>query len=209
MNLFKNLKSQTPFPNHSASDDSMEGTPMNPESSSKRSFLRAGLGLSLLGLGMGRANADAGGGIEQFYKYNIKPETWLAEVFGGQVPAPQVAAGGSFGLLQPLPGRVRYWRANGRTAWIFDEIGKVGYAPTTCGFVIKGGAIESAKVLVYRESRADQVGTPSFLNQLVGARPAGNGIDKKVDNISGATYSVDMMKRMAGAALQLDKTVPG
>ncbi|WP_299693658.1 FMN-binding protein [Hydrocarboniphaga sp.] len=179
---------------------------MNPLSNSKRSFLRAGLGLSLAGLGISRA--QAAGGLEQFYKYNIPPETWLAEVFGGQVPPPQVAPGGSFGLMQPLPGRVRYWRANGRTAWVFDDIGKVGYAPTTCGFVVKAGAIESAKVLIYRESRADQVGTPSFLNQLIGAKSAGAGIDRKVDNISGATYSVDMMKRMANAALQLDKTVP-
>jgi hypothetical protein len=204
MNPFNKLKQTSSL----SSIDSTDGTTMSSASLSKRSFLRAGLGLSLLGIGIGRASAQAGGGIEQFYKYNIKPETWLAEVFGNQVPAPQVAPGGSFGLMQPLPGRVRYWRANGRTAWIFDEIGKVGYAPTTCGFVVKAGAIESAKVLVYRESRADQVGTPSFLNQLAGAKSAGAGIDKHVDNISGATYSVDMMKRMAGAALQLDKTVP-
>jgi len=185
----------------------MKTTPM---SLTKRTFLRASLGLSMLGFGIGRAGAATtpGAGLEQFYKYNIQPDTWLAEVFGGQVPAPQVAPGGSYGLLQPLPGRVRYWRANGRTAWIFDDIGKVGYAPTTCGFVVKGGAIEAAKVLIYRESRADQVGTPSFLNQLAGAKLAGAGIDKRVDNISGATYSVDMMKRMAAAALQLDKTVP-
>jgi hypothetical protein len=188
------------------SNGAADTTHAAPMSFSKRTFLRASLGLSMLGFGIGRA--QAAGGLEQFYKYNIPPETWLAEVFGGQVPAPQVAAGGSFGLMQPLPGRVRYWRANGRTAWIFDDIGKVGYAPTTCGFVVKGGAIESAKVLIYRESRADQVGTPSFLNQLVGAKSAGSGIDKNVDNISGATYSVQMMKRMAAAALQLDKSVP-
>jgi hypothetical protein len=195
--------SPLPSPYSTGATDTMNSTPM---SLSKRTFLRASLGISMLGFGINRA--QAAGGLEQFYKYNIAPETWLAEVFGGQVPPPQVAAGGSFGLLQPLPGRVRYWRANGRTAWVFDDIGKIGYAPTTCGFVVKAGAIESAKVLIYRESRADQVGTPSFLNQLVGAKSAGSGIDKRVDNISGATYSVDMMKRMAAAALQLDKTVP-
>ena len=43
-----------------------------------------------------------------------------------------------------------------------------------------------------------------FLQQLVGARASGNGIDKKVDNVSGATYSVKMMQRMARTALALD-----
>jgi len=194
--------------NTSSPNSSADHGDLSQPNISKRLLLRASLGLSLLGFGLGRAQAQAGGGIEQFYKYNIKPETWLAEVFAGQVPAPQVTPGGGYGLLQALPQRVRYWRANGRTAWVFDEIGKVGYAPTTCGFVVKGGAIEQAKVLIYRESRADQVGTPSFLNQLVGARSTGSGIDKRVDNISGATYSVKMMERMAAAALQLDKTVP-
>ncbi len=174
----------------------------------RRSLVVAGLSFPIVSFVSARARAAEG--IEKFWKYNTKPDEYLAGVFAGQVPAPLVAdTGGKSGsLLQPLPGRLRYWRANGRTAWIFDEIGKAGYAPTTCGFVVKGGAIESASVLIYRESRGDQIGTPSFLQQLVGAKPSGAGIDKNVDNISGATYSVNLMKRMAQVALALDASVP-
>ena len=171
---------------------------------SRRSLLRALLALPLAGYTFA---AKAAGGLEQFYKFNIKPEVFLSEVFGPEVPVAQsVAAGGaSAGLLQPLPQRMRYWRANGRTVWIFDELGKEGYLPTTCGFVVKDASIEQAKVLVYRESRGEQIGQPSFLQQLAGAKEAGGAIDKTPTNISGATYSVKMMQRMARTALALDK----
>lgn len=149
----------------------------------------------------------AAGGLEQLYKFNIRTEDFLQEVFGAEVPQPQsVAVGGSIAdLIQPLPQRMRYWRAGGRTVWVFDELGKTGYQPTTCGFVVREQSIERAKVLVYRESRGEQVGQPSFLQQLAGARMSGASIDKRVDNISGATYSVKMMQRMARAALILDQ----
>ncbi len=170
---------------------------------SRRSVLR-----SLLMLPFGAfAGRSAAAGLEQFYKFNIKPEVFLEEVFGAEVPVAQSVAVGSapVQLLQPLPQRMRYWRANGKTVWIFDELGKDGYLPTTCAFVVKDAAIERAKVLIYRESRGEQVGQPSFLQQLVGAKAAGAGIDKTVDNISGATYSVKMMQRMARTALALDQ----
>lgn len=169
----------------------------------RRSLIQALLSIPFAGLA---GRVQAAGGMEQFYKFNIKPETFLAEVFGTEVPAPQsVAVGGNMAaLIQPLPARLRYWRANGRTVWIFDELGKEGYQPTTCGFVVKDAAIEQAKVLIYRESRGEQVGQPSFLQQLAGAKIVGAALDKSVDNISGATYSVKMMQRMARAALMLD-----
>lgn len=170
----------------------------------RRSLLRGLFGLPFALLA---PRAFAEGGLEQFYKFNIKPEIFLEEVFAGEVPVAQsVSVGGNVAqLIQPLPQRMRYWRANGRTAWIFDELGKVGYAPTTCGFVVKEKSIERAKVLIYRESRGEQVGQPSFLQQLVGAKASGGSIDKSVDNISGATYSVKMMQRMARTALMLDE----
>lgn len=169
----------------------------------RRSVLRGLLALPFAGL---TGRVSAGGGIEQFYKFNIKPEIFLSEIFGPTIPPAQtVAVGGNVAaLIQPLPARLRYWRADGRTVWIFDELGKVGYQPTTCAFVIKDASIERAKVLIYRESRGDQVGQPSFLQQLAGAKVAGAAIDKPVDNISGATLSVKMMQRMARTALMLD-----
>lgn len=170
---------------------------------SRRSVLRA-----LLALPFGAfAGRGAAAGLEQFYKFNIKPEVFLEETFGAEIPVAQSVAvsGLPVQLIQPLPARMRYWRADGRTVWIFDELGKDGYLPTTCGFVVKDAAIERAKVLVYRESRGEQVGQPSFLQQIAGARAAGPDIDRSVDNISGATYSVKMMQRMARAALALDQ----
>ena len=178
-----------------------------PASESRRSLLRGLLALSMGGLSLRAAGASLSGGLEQFYKFNIKPEVFLAEVFGPDVPVAQtmVVSGSIPSMIQPLPQRIRYWRANGRTAWIFDELGKEGYLPTTCGFVVRDDAIEQAKVLIYRESRGEQVGQPSFLQQLVGAKVVGDSLTANVDNISGATYSVKMMQRMARTALVLDQ----
>lgn len=144
----------------------------------------------------------------------ITREAFLAEVFGPTLPpvqtleldAAKMAQLSTVYTMRKFPqSRVRYWAANGRTAWIFDDIGKEGYQPTISGFVVKDGAIESARVLFYKESRGEQVGEPSFLKQLVGARASGGGLDRSVDNISGATYSVKLMQRMARTALMLDQ----
>lgn len=194
-------------PDPSCQDDSGHDFPSSADAMaprrSRRWLLRGLLSLPLAALGT-RLHAN---GMEQFYKFNIKPDVFLAEVFGATVPPAQsVDVSGGIGfLIQPLPQRMRYWRADGRTAWIFDELGKEGYQPTTCGFVVREDAIERAQVLIYRESRGEQVGQPSFLQQLVGARDSGGSIDRTVDNISGATYSVKMMQRMARAALVLDR----
>ena len=168
----------------------------------RRSLLQGLLALPVVGT----AGLAPAAGIEQFYKFNIKPEVFLAEVFGPEIPPPQTVAvpGNVAAMIQPLPSRLRYWRANGRTVWIFDELGKEGYQPTTAAFVVRDASIEQAKVLIYRESRGEQVGQPSFLQKLAGAKIAGSSIDRTVDNISGATYSVKMMERMARVALVLD-----
>lgn len=148
----------------------------------------------------------------ELYKTFQTPEVFLDEVFSNAPPAPQVLNLDSgdqaeiksvFGRAFPQQ-RVRYWADGERTVWIFDDIGKEGYVPTTCGFVVKNAAVEKAKVLIYRESRGEQVAEPSFLDQLAGAKAAGNELDVDVDNITGATLSVQMMERMARTALTLD-----
>ena len=148
----------------------------------------------------------------ELYKTFQTPEVFLNEVFSNAPPSPQVLNLSSsdqseiqkvFGRSFPQQ-RVRYWTDGDRTVWIFDDIGKEGYVPTTCGFVIKDEAVAAAKVLIYRESRGEQVAEPSFLNQLTGAKAAGNKLDVDVDNITGATLSVQMMERMARTALTLD-----
>jgi FMN-binding domain len=102
--------------------------------------------------------------------------------------------------LRPL--RIRYWQKGERTAWILDEIGKD--LPITTGVVIESGAIKSIKVLVFRESRGWEVRYPFFTDQFNGARiDAKNRLDKQIDNISGATLSVNALKRQAQLALLL------
>jgi hypothetical protein len=124
------------------------------------------------------------------------PEAFIAEAFHGAPPPPKVASGPA--------GPVHYWKLNGRSAWILDDMGKQGYQLTTAGFIVKGGSIETAKVLIYRESRGEQVAEPSFLQKFIGARLVGGGLDRNIDNISGATLSVQMMQRMARTVLALD-----
>ncbi len=102
--------------------------------------------------------------------------------------------------------RLRYWRADGKTAWILDEIGKE--YPITAAFVVKNAAIERVRVLVYRETRGMEVRYPSFLQQFVGSRLQDGRLNRSIDGISGATLSVHSMERMARAALVLDSLAP-
>ncbi len=147
----------------------------------------------------------------ELYKTFQTPEAFLAEVFNGSAPPPktlnlsqsdQNRIAAVFGRSFPQT-RVRYWQQGERSAWIFDDIGKEGYVPTTCGFVINNGQIEHLRVLIYRESRGEQVGEASFLNQIRGASASGTRLSQNVDNISGATLSVKMMERMARTAIEL------
>jgi hypothetical protein len=151
----------------------------------------------------------------ELYKTFQTPEVFLGEVFNNKVPAPKllVLNGASQSKIAAVfnrsfpQQRIRYWENGDKTVWIFDDIGKEGYVPTTSGFVINNGVVESSKVLIYRESRGEQVAEPSFLNQINGSKAAGNNLDKPVDNITGATLSVDMMKRMARTAITLDSLI--
>ena len=177
-----------------------------PPSSSRRLLLQGLAAVPLLGLALRDAHAV------DIYKTYQTPESFISEAFGGKPPAvqtleldaaKQAQISAVFGRAYPQA-RLRYWKAYGRSAWIFDDIGKEGYVPTTSGFVVSDGAIIGARVLIYRESRGQQVAEPSFLRQLIGAKPAGATIDRSVDNISGATLSVKMMARMARTALAFD-----
>lgn len=188
---------------------------MHPtESPLKRSTCCAAL--LCLGLGTLAPQAHAEECPPVICKTFITREAFLAEAFGDTLPPVQTLEidEARQARIMPIYGRrfpqarLRYWRgADGRTAWIFDDIGKEGYQPTTSGFVVKDGAIEMARVLFYKESRGEQVGELSFLHQLLGARASGKGLDRSVDNISGATYSVTMMQRMARTALLFDELV--
>jgi hypothetical protein len=99
--------------------------------------------------------------------------------------------------------RLRYWRTQNQTVWILDEVGK-DY-PITAGFVVVDNHIERAQLLIYRESRGEEIHLPAFLRQFIGAHLDGERLSNKIDGITGATLSVDAMRRMAQAALVLNQ----
>lgn len=140
----------------------------------------------------------------------LEPDAYVAEAFGGQAPAPRIVwltgdlkqrVAAILGRTYPAL-RLRYWRDGGRTVWILEEIGKV--KPITTGFTIQDGAIANATVLVYRESHGWEVKYPFFTDQFRDIRLTENGgLSASVDNISGATLSVNALRKLAGIALVL------
>ena len=97
-----------------------------------------------------------------------------------------------------------YWKKDDETVWILNSIGK--YKPITAGFVVNNCKIKSSHVIVYREQHGYEIKYPSFLLQFTeGELDSNMKLNFKVDNISGATLSVNSMKRMAKAALLLNK----
>ena len=140
-------------------------------------------------------------------------DDFLRELFGTPPPARVLwldnSAQGKLNAVLGHPysqARLRYWRADGKTAWILDEIGKE--YPITAAFVVKNAAIERVRVLVYRETRGMEVHYPSFLQQFVGSTLLDGRLTRSIDGISGATLSVHSMERMARAALVLDTLAP-
>ena len=138
------------------------------------------------------------------------PEDFLTESFGGQPPEPAL-----LWIRGPLrdhikeilghryPGiRIRYWARDQRTAWILEEIGK--YKPITTGFVVEQGRIRTVKVLIYRESHGWEVRYPFFTDQFRDVRLTQDWeLTRDIDNISGATLSVNALTRLAALALYL------
>ena len=100
--------------------------------------------------------------------------------------------------------RVRYWRQEQRSAWIFDEIGKE--RPITIGLVLNGQEIESVKILAFRESRGGEVKYDFFTNQFSGLKlTEKHKLSDHIDGITGATLSVNAVKRAAQLALFLNQ----
>lgn len=110
-------------------------------------------------------------------------------------------------LDRPFPGaRVRYCTADGKTAWILDEIGKT--EPITTGIVVDRGRVEQVSVLVFRESRGGEVHREAFVRQYrEAALDADNRLDRHIDGITGATMSVSAVNRQVSLALLLDRMV--
>lgn len=102
--------------------------------------------------------------------------------------------------------RVPYWQDGCRSAWILEEIGKERYITT--GFVVNPQGLEKVKVLIFRESRGWEVKHDFFGQQFNGAKLTNkNKLDKNIDNISGATMSVDAVTNISRMALLLHQHV--
>jgi len=141
-----------------------------------------------------------------------EPDAFVAEVFGSK-PAPKVlwltkdlqAQAAAILGHPPAQLRQRYWSDAHRSVWILEEIGKEEFI--TAGFVVVDGRIDHVRVLIYRESRGQEVRFPSFLKQFKEAKLApGDRLDREIDGITGATLSVAAMERMARLALFFDRT---
>ena len=108
-------------------------------------------------------------------------------------------------LGHPLPVlRIRYWQSELITAWILDEIGKE--KPITIGVTVNDGAIDSVRILEFRESRGWEVRYPFFTDQFGGAQLDRKlRLDHRIDGITGATLSVRAVDRIARLALYLHR----
>lgn len=147
-----------------------------------------------LALGVGAARA---GDIDDF----------VARSFPGATPAPAAlwltpalkqAAAKSAGFA-PDAMRLRYWRAGARTAWIIDRVGKE--QPITFGVVVENDAVVALQVITYRETRGHEIRSPRWLAQFAGAHATDGGLDRRVDNITGATLSARAAMDVARLAL--------
>lgn len=144
----------------------------------------------------------------------LSPETFLAESFASETPSPSALwiTKGLKPEIRKILGhdypalRVRYWQRDQKTAWILEEIGKV--KPITVGIVVEANAIDSLRVLIYRESHGWEVKYPFFTDQFEGAELNDKlRLDQNIDGISGATLSVNALKKLSRLALLFHQTV--
>tara|TARA_B110000090_G_scaffold148259_1_gene162671 strand:+ start:325 stop:852 length:528 start_codon:yes stop_codon:yes gene_type:complete len=99
--------------------------------------------------------------------------------------------------------RIRYWQQDNNTVWVLDEIGKE--KPITIGVHIKNKQIAQLKVLVYRESRGDEVRHEFFTKQFNLAKLThDNMLTSHIDGITGATLSVWALTKVARLSLWLN-----
>jgi len=138
------------------------------------------------------------------------PEAFVESVFG-EVPALQkirlsgeIKTGVKEAYGRRYPGfSVSYWQKGGQNIWTLKASGKHGFIHA--GLVTRQGRLIRIKILSSKEQWGRSIETFLFLDQFNGAGlKGGSQLDRRIDGISGATYSVNAVKRMARAALYLD-----
>lgn len=144
----------------------------------------------------------------------LSPEDFLNKTFNGNPPdAERILIKGDIGKgIKTILGqryrkiRIPYWRDANRTVWILERIGKE--LPITAGFVVNNNQIEDFKVLIFRESRGWEIRNEFFTRQFDGAHLVQKEqLDRSIDNITGATLSVNAMKKLSRMALYLHQHV--
>ena len=78
--------------------------------------------------------------------------------------------------------------------------------------MVDGGKISIVRVLVYRESHGGEVKNSFFTRQFRGAKlksPPRYDLSKRIGNISGATMSVNSLRKLSRFALYLHSRVSG
>ena len=143
-----------------------------------------------------------------------EPDTFILQAFNGVTPEPSrvLLKGDVKKQIKEILGhryksiRIPYWREGNKTVWILERIGKE--LPITAGFVIADDKIENFRVLVFRESRGWEIRNEFFTRQFDGGHLVDkNKLDRRIDNITGATLSVNAMKKLSRMALYLHRHV--
>ncbi len=139
-------------------------------------------------------------------------EDFINEVFAQQAPKPGVIwlkkerKKTVADILQHRPGflRTRYWADAQQSVWILEETGKT--KPITVGVVIENQQIKFVRVLAFRESRGWEVKHSFFTDQFKQLSLTDDGmLSTPIDGISGATLSVNALKKIARIALYLNQ----
>lgn len=141
------------------------------------------------------------------------PDNFLSQTFGTAPEPKRVVLKGELASdIKEILGhrykkiRVPYWQDGCRSAWILEEIGKEHFITT--GFVVNTQGLEKVKVLIFRESRGWEVKHDFFSDQFINAQlTEKNKLNKNIDNISGATMSVDAVTNISRMALLLHQHV--
>ncbi len=106
-------------------------------------------------------------------------------------------------LDHPYPKlRLQYWQLDNQSVWFLDEIGKE--RPISFGISIKNNQISLIKVLAFRESRGDEIRMQAYTEQFNGVQlNKDDRLNQSIDGITGATMSVNAMKKISRLALKL------
>lgn len=143
-----------------------------------------------------------------------QPKDFVSESFDGKIPKMKILALSEKdrAAIKEITGqkahfrKVKYWSNGTKNAFILEDIGKT--KPITTGYLIENSKINNVQVLIYRESHGWEVKYPFFTKQFKEVSlDEDKKLSKHIEAISGATLSVNALKRMAKIALYLNSKI--